>query len=1383
MIKIKMFFEIEYFKKLITWVFTGLFLLTSALFAEEKKGDRLAGKTNASRLYKGMADAGPNSTFFNINRWSMQVEHQGFFQWGGTKHGSAGNYPTDLGNVIFAEGILWGAKVTDKYGVNSDGSILTDGTGSGLPRIRVNGSMYNSGLKSGKVLLDGNGKIKTSGYSENYRDQQIWRVRRDWNTADLTRDVAIIKNITDSTVTAAQIEATKVQYKHDWDEWPASEGAPYEDVNGDGTYTAAAWDGTKWIGDIPGVPGADQTVWTVANDLPDEFTESGVPFSVSEGGWGSPPIGIEYQLTLWGYRLDENNPLSSTIFKRAKLTYVGLPGGPADAKVDTMYFTQWSDPDLGTYTDDYVGSDTTLSLGYVYNGNAFDDLFSNTYNSPVPAAGYDFLQGPKIDSNGDGTLDKTLGLSSFTYFAAGSSVSDPSTRVYVGTLQWFNLMEGFLPRPEYPTQQPFVDPITGLAEKHVLAGDPITGTGWVDGMILPPGDRRMVMSSGPFKMNIGDTQEIVTALVGGIGTNNFSSLSILKFNDKYAQYAYDNNFKFPTPPLKPEISAFGGDKEIFLDWGNNYNKNNIENHLSFGVSFMGYEVWQLTSQNGNSGWKIATYDQANGTAVIAERVDHASGLVLPVVLHQSEGKGIQFSMRIKDDYSNGQKLQNNKEYYYGIRAFGKSDEKIANLLGATGFMSKIAVTPRDGVSGVDYDQIVTNTNTDTLFNVNHLAGKSDGSISVRITNPAKLRGGTYIVSFEEDTVTGSLTKGTNLWSMADSVSGDVLISKKSVSAPSGTDTLLYWGNDFGFQVRSTGPADAFKNFLVTAHGGGTLDKALQGAQDWGGFPVTYTGRVNQSNGTAWFFHGGGASSGDYNTMISRIIRGSGWTYLIPDDFEYRFTYEDDNYAYLAYTSWSLIRVPFEMWNVTEGYRLIPWSYDYDGNEAWGLHPNDHPGSGGSNDPYTDWIYPRLPANYATAGNAAGDDETGYQTWLAASIAAGVASGGPATPDANGSYLSGTTGADYWASGAYGPELMGRNVWFVWNLDDVSDGTIDVDDTAKLLPEKGTVVKIITNKAIQPEDKYSFTINGNLGYTLAKGDANADNAVDVSDVVTLVDHIIELTILTEGKKQYAADYNSDYYINIADGVGIVNKILGISGMLNENMRLKSVAPVISLDPVIAQVDDQFILNLELKKGSFSGIEFNMSYPKNKGITSIAVRLDHSSNLVKEHFSKEDGTSNFVIMKLDGSTIGEGERVQLAFDFNNAKIADENISFKINDIILSSSTGETQQFTLQNSEAEFSVIPNEFLLYDNYPNPFNPSTTIRFDIASESFVSMKVIDILGREVVTLVNENKMPGKYQIRWSGKNNSYKQLPSGVYFVRLQAGSFTSLKKITLIK
>jgi len=397
-------------RKAITLVITGAFLLTSALFAEEIKGDRQAGKTGPSRLAR-LGDDGPKSTFFNINSWSIQVEHQGFFQWNGTSHGSAGDYPKGMANVIFAEGILWGVRADDKYGVDADGQLLTDGTGAGTPKIRVNGSMYNTGLKSGKVLRDpavltnGSPTILKSAYSEDWRDTQIWRVRRDWETGDLTSDVAIVKNIGANDVTEAQIAATKAQYKHDWEHWPVAKGAPYDDVNGDGTFTAATWntETLEWDGDIPGIPGADQTIWLVANDLPDENDPNypGKAVSVSEDGWGSPPIGFEMQMSMWGYDYPFSNPLSSMFFKRARMIYVGLPGGPATAKLDTVYFTQWSDPDLGTYTDDYVGCDTTLSLGYVYNGNTFDETFFDNYGSPVPAGGYDFLEGPKVaDADG-----------------------------------------------------------------------------------------------------------------------------------------------------------------------------------------------------------------------------------------------------------------------------------------------------------------------------------------------------------------------------------------------------------------------------------------------------------------------------------------------------------------------------------------------------------------------------------------------------------------------------------------------------------------------------------------------------------------------------------------------------------------------------------------------------------------------------------------------------------------------------------------------------------------------------------------------------------------------------------------------------------------------
>jgi PKD repeat protein len=89
-----------------------------------------------------------------------------------------------------------------------------------------------------------------------------------------------------------------------------------------------------------------------------------------------------------------------------------------------------------------------------------------------------------------------------------------------------------------------------------------------------------------------------------------------------------------------------------------------------------------------------------------------------------------------------------------------------------------------------------------------------------------------------------------------------------------------------------------------------------------------------------------------------------------------------------------------------------------------------------------------------------------------------------------------------------------------------------------------------------------------------------------------------------------------------------------------------------------------------------------------------------------------------------------------------------------------------------------LPAEFSLSQNYPNPFNPSTVIKYSVAEETLVTMKVYDILGIELVTLVNEKKTPGFYELNFGGE-----KLPSGVYVYRIEAGSFTSSKKMLLIK
>ncbi len=125
-------------------------------------------------------------------------------------------------------------------------------------------------------------------------------------------------------------------------------------------------------------------------------------------------------------------------------------------------------------------------------------------------------------------------------------------------------------------------------------------------------------------------------------------------------------------------------------------------------------------------------------------------------------------------------------------------------------------------------------------------------------------------------------------------------------------------------------------------------------------------------------------------------------------------------------------------------------------------------------------------------------------------------------------------------------------------------------------------------------------------------------------------------------------------------------------------------------------------------------------------------------------------------------------------------DTTVTIKVVD---NHANSDTQTFTLHISNTitsvrENNILPSEFSLYQNYPNPFNPSTTINYEIPKQSFVKLKIYDILGREVKTLVNEEKSAGNYKVTFDASG-----LASGIYFYRMQAGSFVETKKLILLK
>ncbi|MBE0551178.1 MAG: T9SS type A sorting domain-containing protein, partial [Ignavibacterium sp.] len=94
-----------------------------------------------------------------------------------------------------------------------------------------------------------------------------------------------------------------------------------------------------------------------------------------------------------------------------------------------------------------------------------------------------------------------------------------------------------------------------------------------------------------------------------------------------------------------------------------------------------------------------------------------------------------------------------------------------------------------------------------------------------------------------------------------------------------------------------------------------------------------------------------------------------------------------------------------------------------------------------------------------------------------------------------------------------------------------------------------------------------------------------------------------------------------------------------------------------------------------------------------------------------------------------------------------------------------------------------VPVEFTLEQNYPNPFNPNTIIRYSIVTPSLVSLKIYDILGREIKILINQEQTSGVYEVNWNGDDEVGNKVSTGVYFYRIDAGDFVQTKKMLLIK
>jgi len=272
-------------------------------------------------------------------------------------------------------------------------------------------------------------------------------------------------------------------------------------------------DGAPWqVWDLPDpnnagltvpVPGpaiaSGQLLWCVYNDADPAL-------HTNEAG-NSAPLGIEVQQMVIGATA------SMAESHAARIRYRIINKGAQ--QLDEMYVSMWSDPDLGNPSDDLIGSSDSLDMVYAYNSNNAD----TQYGAATPAVGFVLLEGPKA------VLGDTIPAASAVKFIGGL---DP-----VSAAQSYYSMLGL-----FISGDPMIDPTTGLPTTFWVGGDPIEGTGWLDSN---PADRRTMISSGPFAMAPGDTQEVEFALVVGQGPDRLASIHALRAN------AYELIYGVPAP--------------------------------------------------------------------------------------------------------------------------------------------------------------------------------------------------------------------------------------------------------------------------------------------------------------------------------------------------------------------------------------------------------------------------------------------------------------------------------------------------------------------------------------------------------------------------------------------------------------------------------------------------------------------------------------------------------------------------------------------------------------------------------------------------------------------------------------------------------------------
>jgi hypothetical protein len=359
-------------------------------------------------------------------------------------------------------------------------------------------------------------------------------------------------------------------------------------------------------------------------------------------------------------------------------------------------------------------------------------------------------------------------------------------------------------------------------------------------------------------------------------------------------------------------------------------------------------------------------------------------------------------------------------------------------------------------------------------------------------------------------------------------------------------------------------------------------------------------------------------------------------------------------------------------------------------------------------------------------------------------------------------------------------LVGYNVYQALDAGDSLVATTDGDTTVTVTVPENYVeycyyvkVRWLTESYGELESKPS-TVACTIPFT--PGDADFDSDVDVTDLLSVVDFILGVSIPTPEQFRNT-DVNHDETLNIADVVMIVDLIYGTNNR------------AIAFDPeAVAEVTltsaDNIALRFNLDyEGMVRGLQFTLRYDPSMvamGAPQLVVLQDQ---VVISGNEAQPGELTVVVVNTAGGGIQQADGQVLVVPLSLKARRGETARIDLRDVLLAGPEGRLIPVQAKSTTLDMEILPRQFALHQNFPNPFNPVTEIQFDLPEQGQVTLTIYNLAGRRVRTLISGEMKAGYHSVVWNGLSDSGKPAASGIYFYSLEAKNFHATKKMVLLK